>query len=531
MAKQRKNNHERSQGTKRSVGHLAGPTSRARRKKMEPAPGSATMAVTLASPGESFLNAVYNGIIEAVLAVNVDTRHIVYWNHGAEVLFGYTRAEVLEQTTEFLYANTDLFQQLYERSTPVVQERGYWHGESQFLRRDGSDFPGEVTFTTFLQTGTEDAYAVVVIRDITDRKQTEDALRQSEERFRQAFDNAAIGKALVSLSGRWLRVNPCLCEITGYTETELLATDWQSITHPDDIAADLAQVRRLLAGEIDHYTLEKRYLHKDGHPVWALLSVALVRTTDGKPLYFIAEMQNRTEQKQLETQLRERERLAIMGTTVAKIVHEIGNPLNGMLTTLQLMEQDLAQRSSVLGQNVSEAVYDLKHEANRLRSLLQELRTFARPPALELRSTNLAEVVAEVIRGQTAYYLECDVSLEQRLPSDLPMITADPEKLAQVLLNLCNNAVEAMPAGGTLTLGGTCDRTTVYLDVSDTGGGLPEGIDVFAPFITTKAQGTGLGLAIAKQIVEAHGGTVTYTSGGPGQGTTFRVALPVPQQK
>lgn len=487
------------------------------------------MAAELASPNERFLHAIYNGIIEAVLAIKVDTRRLVYWNQGAEALFGYPREEVLERTMEFLYADADVFHRLDDPNTPLMQEHGYWRSESGFRRRDGSRFPGEMTYTTFLHADANDAYTVVIIRDITERKQTEEALRQSEERFRQAFDHAAIGKALVAPDGKWLSVNRCLCEITGYTESELLATDWRSITHPDDIEADLAYIRRLLTAEIDRYAVEKRYLHKEGRVVWILLSVALVRRSDGNPLYFIAEVQDRTEQKQLEKQLRERERLATVGTTVAKIAHEIGNPLNGMLTTLQVMERDLVGQRTDQSDSLIEAVHDLTHETNRLWSLLQELRAFARPRDLDFQPMNLVDVVVEVLRGQAASYLERNVTIEQRLPADLAPVMAEREKLEQVLLNLCNNAVEAMPQGGCLTVCVTLTEDGVYLEVRDAGDGVPEGVNVFEPFVTTKAHGTGLGLAIAKQLIEAHGGTITYTSA-PDQGTTFRVVLPMKQE-
>jgi signal transduction histidine kinase len=120
--------------------------------------------------------------------------------------------------------------------------------------------------------------------------------------------------------------------------------------------------------------------------------------------------------------------------------------------------------------------------------------------------------------------------VEQVLPPDLPLIEADGEKLKQVLFNLCKNAVEAMPAGGTLTVRARNAGAQVSLEVSDTGVGIPEGVDVFAPFLTTKDRGTGLGLTIVRQIVAAHKGTLTYHST-PGQGTTFTVTLPVTQSE
>jgi len=133
------------------------------------------------------------------------------------------------------------------------------------------------------------------------------ALRASEERFRNAVQYSAIGMALVAPDGRWLEVNPALCRIVGYTRDDLLARTFQDITHADDLDADLKLVQQMLAGEIETYQLEKRYIHKDGRLVWVLLSVSLVRDTAGEPLHFIAQIQDLTERKQVDAALRESE--------------------------------------------------------------------------------------------------------------------------------------------------------------------------------------------------------------------------------
>lgn len=130
------------------------------------------------------------------------------------------------------------------------------------------------------------------------------ALRESEERFRSSFEHAAIGVALVALNGRWLQVNRSVCDIVGYSEAEMLVTDFQAVTHPDDLQADLDYVRQLIAGEIRDYHMTKRYLHKQGHIVWILLSVSLVRDESGEPLYFISQIQDITERKRIEDALR-----------------------------------------------------------------------------------------------------------------------------------------------------------------------------------------------------------------------------------
>jgi hypothetical protein len=143
---------------------------------------------------------------------------------------------------------------------------------------------------------------------LRERKRAEALLQESEERFRSAFENAAIGMALVATDGRWLRVNRSLCEIVGYCESELLATTFQAITHPDDLDTDLDYVRQMLNDEIRYYEMEKRYFHKQGHIVWILLSGSLVRDTQGKPLYFIAQIQDITKRKRAEQALRDSER-------------------------------------------------------------------------------------------------------------------------------------------------------------------------------------------------------------------------------
>lgn len=144
-------------------------------------------------------------------------------------------------------------------------------------------------------------------QDVIESRQTEDALRESQERFSSAFKDAAIGMALVGTDGRWLQVNPALCALVGYTEQELLASTFQAITHPDDLDIDLAFVRQMLTGEIRTYHMEKRYFHKQGQIVWILLSVSLVRDPVGHPLYFIAQIQDITERKQVQEKLRESE--------------------------------------------------------------------------------------------------------------------------------------------------------------------------------------------------------------------------------
>ncbi len=145
---------------------------------------------------------------------------------------------------------------------------------------------------------------IVTSRDITGRKQTEEVLRQSEERFSITFEQAPIGMALGALDGRWLKANRAMCELVGYTAEELSRMTFRDITHPDDVQACLEYLPQLLAGTLQSYQLEKRYLHKSGRIIWTLVSVSLVRDTDGQPLHVIVQSQDITDRKQMQEALK-----------------------------------------------------------------------------------------------------------------------------------------------------------------------------------------------------------------------------------
>jgi PAS domain S-box-containing protein len=168
--------------------------------------------------------------------------------------------------------------------------------------RDGRTF--ERYSAAMVGAGGTNYGRVFYFRDITERKRMAEALRISEDLFKNAFTSAPIGMALIGLDGGWLRVNRILCDIVGYSEAEMLATSFQAITHPDDLQNDVADFNRMLNSEIRAYQIEKRYFHKDRHIVWILKSVSAVRDLNGKLLHFIAQIQDITERKRIEDALR-----------------------------------------------------------------------------------------------------------------------------------------------------------------------------------------------------------------------------------
>ncbi len=249
----------------------------------------------------ALLDALLQAAPGAVIAVNVDDE-IDFWNPAAARLFGYTADEVLGKPVEsFFITDATRYAELRERT--VVRREVSLSREYSLRRRDGTPFDAAVS-TAPLMRGGHAMGLMAVAEDITVRKREIDKLRESEERFRLALEEAPIGMAIVGLDGRFIRVNSRLCEIVGYTPDELADLTFQAITHPGDIGTDLALSQRLARGEIPRYQLYKRYIRKSGSVVDVLLSASLMRSHGGVPLYFIAQVEDVTEQKRSEERMR-----------------------------------------------------------------------------------------------------------------------------------------------------------------------------------------------------------------------------------
>jgi PAS domain S-box-containing protein len=176
-------------------------------------------------------------------------------------------------------------------------DSGSVEDEGWRLRKDGSRFWAHVSITALRDDGGNLIGFAKITADQTQRRATQEALRQSEERFSTAFEHAPIGIGLAEPSGRFIRVNRAYCEMLGYSLDEFLQLDYQTITHPDDLPADVSQSERLLRGEISSYQMEKRYFRKDGEIIWVSLSVSVVRETSGKPKHFIAQVEDITKRR------------------------------------------------------------------------------------------------------------------------------------------------------------------------------------------------------------------------------------------
>jgi PAS domain S-box-containing protein len=247
------------------------------------------------------LAAVVQASADAIISVSLEGI-ITSWNPAAERLYGYTAEEAIGQPVVMLTPAERAHE--IEQFLARLRTGESIHGVETVRRtKDGRLIEVSLTAAPVRNAAGEVVATASIIRDITDRRRMEEQLRASEERFRTAFDHAAIGMSLVDLDGRFVQVNAAQCALTGYAEAELLTKTFQEITHPDDLAADLAQMDRLLAGEIRAFQMEKRYLRKDGELIWIRLNSALVRDARGAPLHFIGQLEDITERKRAEEEL------------------------------------------------------------------------------------------------------------------------------------------------------------------------------------------------------------------------------------
>jgi PAS domain S-box-containing protein len=220
-------------------------------------------------------------------------------NPAACALTGYRRTELLQLDARELVAPEWQEFAVRQGRRKVESVEDVTSYECVFLGKDGTRIPVQVTSELVKNEGVVTAVRATV-RDLRRQVAAERRLEESEERFRGAFEGAAIGMAMVAPDGRWLRVNDALTRLLGYEQDELLDLTFQDVTHPDDLERDLETVRDLLAGRISWYHMEKRYVRKDGSIVWGLLARSLVRDASGTPAYFISQISDITAAKAAE---------------------------------------------------------------------------------------------------------------------------------------------------------------------------------------------------------------------------------------
>lgn len=358
-------------------------------------------------------------------------------------------------------------------------------------------------------------------------------LQLSERRFRAAFEQAAVGVAMVGIDGRWLRVNSKLCEITEYTAEELQELTFQEITHPDGLNASLGLFNEALAGSIDTYVLEKRFLKKSNEPVWISQTSSLVKDVSGKPAYFIIIVEDisvrrlaEKEKEQLIHQLQDK--TTELERFIYTISHDLKSPLITISGFLGFLEKDFTSRDldsfrSTLGR-ISQASERMKQLLDELLELSRIGRKISPPQTFSLK--DLVRDAIEIVSGRIS-----NSGAVVEIETALPDIRADRQRLLQVYENLIDNAVkftsESRSPRVWIGVRGENDETVYY--VRDDGAGIePQYLEkIFELFekLDPRSSGTGVGLAICKRIIEIHGGRFWAESDGKGCGSSFCFTL------
>lgn len=483
--------------------------------------------------------------IDMIVAVNGE-RRITEFNSAAEKVFGYQRAEVIGQPVDMLYddatAGPDINRQ--------IMTTGRYSGEVRNKRKNGERF--EIYLEASLVRDVEGNVVGVmgISRDMTDRKQAEDALRESEERHRivsQCMSDYAFSLRIEDEEHafmEWLTDN--FTRLTGYPVADFLgkSNPWVRYIHPDDLARANATVHQAQPGIPT--TDEFRILRKDGEMRWIRSYTYPVRGENGLVTRLYGAVQDITERKhaedglrQLQTQLLQTQKLEAIGTLAGGIAHDFNNMLAAVMGYTELAIDDVPSES-LTRRNLEEVL----SASRRARGLIQQLLTFSRPSHQDRRPLQLHEVVENTLTLLRAS-LPKNIHIHFAVPQSSDTILADPTQIEQVVMNLCVNAAYAIGdhkgiiginidslEGEHVTqlVSPPLSMPAAYcLTISDTGQGIAPEIlmHIFEPFFTTKpvGQGSGMGLAIVHSIMTSHGGSIAVESS-PGQGTTFHLYFP-----
>lgn len=494
------------------------------------------------------------------ISVFDSTGNQILLNQLGETILG--RGNLPNLSLEQLSAAYQIYQagtnQLYPvDQLPVTQAL---RGETTFVDDMEIEVKGErvaleIHAIPFFDAAGNLLYAILAFQDITKRRQAEriltdysrelehqiaertQELQRSEERFRSAFEDAPIGIALVALSGQFLRVNRSLCQILGYSQDQLLTKTFPEITHPDDVATNLEQLQRAIAGEINIYQVQQRYLHQQGHIVWALVNVSVVRDSREDPIYFIAQIQDISDRYVIDQMKDE---------FISIVSHELRTPLTAIHGSLGILESGIYHNNC---EKFNHLISIALNNSDRLVRLVNDILDLER---LESQKTELVKEACEVTD-----LIEQAVETVQPLAdtakihldwTPLPVsVWAAPDAIVQTLTNLLSNAIKFSSAGSTVSVWAEVVEAMekvkenihtplpyILFSIHDRGRGIPADKleTIFGRFQQVDVQdsrhkgGTGLGLAICKSIVQQHQGQIWVESVW-GTGSSFYFTLPV----
>ncbi len=463
-------------------------------------------------------------------------QRIVYWNKGAERLYGWMPEEAIGKRADELFSTDSTAR--HEEARRLILEKGEWMGELQQSTRNGQQIFVE-SRRTLLRDRKGDPKSVLIINtDITEKKQAALALAESDERFRQLAEQSSEVFWFVSLNPqRVTYLSPAVEKVLGLSADQIYKNGdvWMEAIHPDDQESVRAAWKACLLGLAPRFESEYRIIRKDRSVGLVLATGTPIRDSSGAITRVGGTAKDITERKRAESQMLRTQRLESIGTLAGGVAHDLNNALAPILMSVELLKMEYPDASKMIDM--------VETSAKRGADMVRQLLTFAKGvegARLLIQPAHLLKEMEKIMRGT----FPKSIQLRASYAGNLQTIMGDTTQLHQVLLNLCVNARDAMPNGGTLTLAAENTEIDeayassvaearpgnyVLWRITDTGTGIPPEIieRIFEPFFSTKGpdKGTGLGLSTVIGIVKSHGGFVRVYSV-PNQGTTFSVFLP-----
>jgi PAS domain S-box-containing protein len=402
---------------------------------------------------ESRLAGIIQSAMDAIITIDED-QQILLFNPTAEKMFQYTAADVMGLSLDRLIPKR--FHKQHVKHIEKFGRTGISNREMgaltpiSGLRAGGEEFPIEASISQV--TVGEHKYFTVILRDITERQQAEAAIQDSENRFRSTFEQAAVGISHVSIEGKFIRLNQRFCDIVGYSHEELIQLTYQEITHPDDLEADIKYHKQVLEGEIENFTIEKRYIRKNETSVWINLTISLMREETGEPKHFIAVIEDISDRKLLEqelrrlnTELEERVEQRTAHLTAVNqeleafsysVSHDLRAPLRSIDGFSLALLEDYADKVDADGQDYLNRI---RASSQRMGQLIDDMIELSRINRGDIHydTVNLSQLAQDVI----ASLQERDPSRDIAISIQDEMVTRGDSRLLRVLLeNLLGNS-------------------------------------------------------------------------------------------